>query len=273
MRHTGLHDKDPIMTNQGPDLERLRGGDDISANWTVAELVIKYPVLRETLEKLGVDYCCGGKKPLAAAVADAGHDWTTVRTELQQALASSADGTPPADWNTTALGALADHILEKHHVFTKTQLLRLDGLLAKVQNAHGAHHGAVLESLRSVFDDLRAELDAHLLKEEQILFPAIKGIDAFMSGRGERPAIHCGSVGHPIRQMEHEHDGAGRALAAMRRITANYRLPADACQTYCALYDGLQALEADLHEHIHLENNILFPRSVALEEDMVRGQG
>ncbi|MDO9172977.1 MAG: iron-sulfur cluster repair di-iron protein [bacterium] len=256
------------MTNVGSNPGHRHGADDIPANWTVAELVIRHPALRETLERLGVDYCCGGKKPLAAAVADAGHDWTTVRTELQEALASSADGAPPADWNTAALGALADHILEKHHAFTKTQLLRLDGLLAKVQNAHGAHHGAVLESLRSVFDDLRAELDAHLMKEEQILFPAIKGIDAFMSDRGERPAIHCGSVGHPIRQMEHEHDGAGQALAAMRRITANYRLPADACQTYCALYDGLQALEADLHEHIHLENNILFPRSVALEEDM-----
>ncbi|MBK9305029.1 MAG: iron-sulfur cluster repair di-iron protein [bacterium] len=261
------------MSTVGSIQGRPHGGGDIPANWTVAELVIKYPVLRETLERLGIDYCCGGKKPLAAAVADAGRDWTAVRAELQAALAAAADGAPPADWNAAALGALVDHILQKHHVFTRTQLLRLDGLLDKVQNAHGAHHGSVLADLRRVFDGLRAELDAHLMKEEQILFPAIMGIDAFMSGRGERPAIHCGSVGHPIRQMEHEHDGAGQALVAMRRITADYRLPADACQTYCALYDGLQALEADLHEHIHLENNILFPRSVALEEDMVRGQG
>ena len=261
------------MTTVGSHQGRQHGGDDIPANWTVAELVIKYPVLRETLERLGVDYCCNGKKPLAAAVADAGRDWTAVRTELQEALTAAADGAPPADWSTAALGALVDHILEKHHAFTRTQLLRLDGLLDKVQVAHGARHGAVLQSLRSVFDDLNAELDAHLMKEEQVLFPAIKSIDAFMTDRGERPVIHVGSVGHPIRQMEHEHDSAGQALAAMRRITGNYRLPTDACPTFCALYDGLQALEADLHEHIHLENNILFPRSVALEEDMVQGKG
>lgn len=250
-----------VETNPG----RPQGADDITADQTVAELVVRHPILRETLERLGVDYCCGGKKPLVAAVTEAGHEWTAIRTELQAALASAAGGAPTADWNTAALGALIDHILQTHHVFTRAQLLRLDGLLAKVQDAHGARHGVVLEGLRSVFDDLRAELDAHLMKEEQVLFPAIKGIDAFMSGRDERPAIHCGSVGHPIRQMEHEHDGAGRALAAMRRITADYRLPADACQTYCALYDGLQALEADLHEHIHLENNILFPKATIVE--------
>lgn len=258
------------MTNQGPNLERPRGDDDIPADRPVAELVIRHPVLRETLERLGVDYCCGGKKPLAAAIADAGRDWTAVRDELQAVLASAAGGVLPVDWSAATPGELADHILEKHHVFTKTQLLRLDGLLGKVQNAHGAHHGAVLEDLRRVFDDLRAELDAHLMKEERILFPAIREIDAYVSGRGARPAIHCGSVAHPIRQMEHEHDGAGQALAAMRRITGDYRLPADACPTFTALYDGLQALEADLHEHIHLENNLLFPRCIALEADMDR---
>ncbi|MBK6899604.1 MAG: iron-sulfur cluster repair di-iron protein [bacterium] len=258
------------MTNQESNQERLQNGIDIPADRPVAELVIRHPILRETLERLGVDYCCGGKQPLAVAVAEAGRDWTAVRAELQATLASTAAVAAPVDWSAATLGELIDHILEKHHVFTKAQLLRLDGLLGKVQNAHGAHHGSVLEDLRRVFDGLRAELDAHLMKEEQILFPAIMGIDAFMSGRGERPAIHCGSVGHPIRQMEHEHDGAGQALVAMRRITDGYRLPEDACPTFAALYDGLQALEADLHEHIHLENNLLFPRSVALEEDMNR---
>ncbi len=243
-------------------------GTDIRADWSVAELVIRHPALRETLEQLGVDYCCGGKKPLAAAVAEAGRDWATVLASLQAALAPGTDGREHTDWNVVPLGVLADHILEKHHVFTKAQLLRLDGLLAKVQKAHGAHHGDMLERLRSVYDGLHLELDSHLMKEEQILFPAIKGIDAYMSGKGDRPVVHCGSVGHPIRQMEHEHDGAGQALAGMRRITENYRLPAEACQTFCALYDGLQALEADLHEHIHLENNLLFPKSEALEQDM-----
>ena len=106
-------------------------------------------------------------------------------------------------------------------------------------------------------------------KEEQILFPAIKAIDAFMAGAGDRPIFHCGSIFAPIRQMEHEHDSAGKALAEMHRITKDFQLPADRCPTFAALYDGLKDLEADLHEHIHLENNIFFPRSVEREEQMI----
>ena len=235
---------------------------------TVAEIVLRHPHLKPRLEQLGVDYCCGGKKPLADAVKDSGLDLKTVLADLEQTLRQGQAATPATDWAAVSLTILADHILDTHHVFTKTQLARIDALLAKVQNAHRNRHGTMLDSLRGAFDPLRAELEAHLMKEEQILFPAIKGIDGFLSGRNDRPVVPCGSVAHPIQQMEHEHDGAGAILVNMRKITHNYRLPDDACETFKALYEALAALEADLHEHIHLENNILFPASVAQEQQM-----
>jgi len=235
---------------------------------TVAEVVVRYPQLRTRLEQLGIDYCCGGKKPLAEAVSHAGLDLDTVLTVLSNALAHSHPAAPAMDWSHASLTDLAQHILDTHHVFTKAQLPRIDMLLARVQKAHGASHGPLLDALRDAFDPLRAELEAHLMKEEQILFPAIIGIDGFLAGRNAKPVVHCGSVANPIRQMEHEHDGAGEVLAGIRRLTNNYQLPEDACETFKALYDALAALEADLHEHIHLENNILFPGTIVEEQQM-----
>lgn len=99
----------------------------------------------------------------------------------------------------------------------------------------------------------------------------LKGIDAFMSGKAPRPVVHCGTIANPIRQMEAEHESAGSALVEMCRTTDDYQLPSDACQTFASFYEGLQALEDDLHQHIHLENNILYPKSMALEVEMARG--
>lgn len=241
---------------------------EISPEQTVRELVVNYPVLRPQLEKLGIDYCCGGLRPLSEAVQSAGLEWSAAEQALEQAWSSAQSEVPSVDWNAASLTALADHILEKHHTFTKEQLLRLDELLRKVQRAHGEKHGEMLSQLRQLFDGLDDELSEHLLKEERILFPAIKDIDAFVSGTGARPVVHCGIIENPIRQMMLEHDHAGNVLVDIRRLTGNYGLPDDACQTFAALYDGLQALEADLHEHIHLENNILFPKSMVQEVTM-----
>jgi len=230
---------------------------------TIAEIVLRYPRLRAKLEQLGVDYCCGGKKLLADAVKDAGLDLPEVLAELAQTLSQTPSAAPATDWTAVSPTVLADHILDTHHVFTRMQLDRVDALLAKVQNAHRSRHGALLDLLRSAFDLLQAELATHLMKEEQILFPAIKSIDVFLTRREEMPVVPCGSIAHPIQQMEHEHEGAGAILVKLRKITRNYRLPEDACETFKALYEALAALEADLHEHIHLENNILFPASLA----------
>ncbi|GEM_PF-166045 len=247
--------------------EMSSSGISVREDQTVAELVVEHPELKEKLEKMGIDYCCGGKRPLGEAVRAAGIEWPAFVSKLQAEAKSSAQ----KDWNKVPVTELADHILNRHHTFMKEQLPRMDSLLTKVRSAHGENHGPMIDDLRRVFDSLRAEIEMHLMKEEQILFPAIKAVDAYVSGTGGVPEIHCGSVANPIRQMEYEHDSAGEALSEMRRITGNYTLPEDACQTFAALYDGLQAIEADLHEHIHLENNILFPRSVRQEKEMQEG--
>ena len=133
-------------------------------------------------------------------------------------------------------------------------------LMAKVFAAHGARHSE-LSYLTDVFADLRHELESHMFKEERILFPLIKRLEA---ARAPFP-VHCGTVENPIRVMEHEHQTVGSALARIRLLTSNYQPPADGCGSFTALYDGLASLEADLHRHIHKENNILFPRAAAIE--------
>ncbi len=267
----GQDREEPMKQPIPPPSDRTDTAVSLRPEWTVAEIVLRHPGLRSRLEELGIDYCCGGKKPLSDAVRDAGLSLKTVVVDLEQALRQEPAAETATDWTRVPTTALANHILDTHHAFTKTQLARIDGLLGRVQNAHRERHGTMLDALRLAFDSLRSELDAHLMKEEQILFPAIKGIDGFLSGHTERPEVPCGSVAHPIRQMEHEHDGAGNLLAKMRALTGDYQPPEDACQTFRALYEALEALEADLHEHIHLENNILFPTSVRQEQQMRQG--
>jgi regulator of cell morphogenesis and NO signaling len=242
----------------------------IQKNITVGDLVVGHPHLRPILEKLGIDYCCGGKKPLVEAIAASGLQWETVEFELNAAFVENKDEVT-TDWNTATLSELVDHIVNTHHVFMKEQLPRIDDLLAKVQRAHGAAHGEMLTKLRRAYDVVRSELEPHLMKEEQILFPLIKEIDAFRAGTGEKPVSHCGTVANPIGQMEIEHDAAGNELALMRKLTDGYKLPNGACQTFAALYEGLATMESDLHTHIHLENNILFPKSVQQEAKIIKG--
>ena len=260
--------KEQTMNKQVASKPTVHQPGDIRADGTVADLVLAHPTLRPLLDRLGIDYCCGGKKPFAQAVRDAGHDLKTVMDNCRRTLQASAGAPAATDWGRATVTELADHILATHHAFTRSQITRIDGLLARVQRAHAAAHGALLEQVREIFDALRAELESHLAKEEQVLFPAIQAIDGYLAGRNARPAIHCGRVAYPIRQMEAEHDSAGAALARLRALTGGYQAPADACATFQALYEALPALEADLHEHIHLENNILFPRSVGQEERM-----
>lgn len=237
----------------------------IDGQMLVRDVVVRFPQARAALESLGVDYCCGGGRPLAAAAKEAGADLAQVLAAVNQAIAAPAADSAAPDWAAASLTALADHILTSHHAFMKRELPHLAALFAKVLRAHGAKHGDLLRQLHGVFTALRAEIEAHLLKEEQVLFPYIAAMDAQVAATGTVPPMHCGTIRNPIRQMEAEHEEAGAALAAMRRITGGYVLPADACPTFAALYEGLQQMEADLHQHVHLENNILYPRAIEME--------
>jgi regulator of cell morphogenesis and NO signaling len=151
---------------------------------------------------------------------------------------------------------LADHIEETHHTYLRSELPRLTRLVNKVTAVHGQAH-AWLDEVRTVYAGLVTELEPHMMKEEQILFPMIREIEK----SGSSGAVYCGTIENPIRVMEHEHDNAGEALARLRTLTDGFAMPEGACNSFRAMLDGLETLEADLHQHIHKENNVLFVRA------------
>jgi regulator of cell morphogenesis and NO signaling len=238
----------------------------ITAQTIVRDVVAKYPQARAVFEKYGIDYCCGGEKKIEEAMQGKAVAFEELVAELNEAMSGAADPDDTTrDWYAASLSELADYIEERHHTFMKAQLPHLRNILATVERAHNERHGEMLRELLGIYEGLQSEIENHLMKEEQVLFPYIRRIEAFVREGGGEPVVHCGTIQNPIRQMEYEHENAGQALAKMREITSDYRLLEDACNTFRALYEGLEVMEADLHEHIHLENNILFPKSIELE--------
>jgi regulator of cell morphogenesis and NO signaling len=232
----------------------------ITAAKSVRELAIEVPNAVRVFENLGIDYCCGGQKSLEEACA-------TANTPIDQVLLALAQGVDAAgtkecetEWAAEPLADLVDHIVDKHHAYAKSEVPRLQALIAKVVSVHGKNHPE-LERVQVAFSKLGQELASHLMKEEQILFPYLKQMS---SGNGCAPSCF-GTVQNPIKMMMMEHDDAGEKLREMRQATNSYTLPADACVSYGTLFGALVEFERDLHQHIHLENNILFPRAIALE--------
>jgi len=243
--------------------------DEITVTRSVAEVVVEHPETRKILEGMGIDYCCGGKNSLKEACVNAGLSTQDVVDRLNKAIADSNEGqSEQKNLDKVSLSDLIDHIINTHHVFLKNELPRLKSLREKVHQAHQQKHGRMLESLGRIFEKLRSDIEMHLAKEEQILFPAIKEIENHVKQGGPKPIIHCGSITNPINQMEYEHEVVGGFLAEIQKTTSDYDPPADACESFKALYDGLRELEENLHEHIHLENNILFPKAVKLEGEI-----
>lgn len=232
----------------------------ISRETTVGALVAERIGRARVFERLGIDYCCHGGTSLAEACARQSLDVERVLSTLADSDREADAGEDATDFAAMPAGALADHIEQTHHAYLRQELPRLAGMLDKVVGRHGGDQPWWRE-IRDTFSGLRQELELHLLKEEKVLFPLIKRLE---TARARFP-MHCGTVANPIRVMEHEHDDAGEALGKIHALTEAHPLPADACNTRRALYDGLAALEADLHRHIHKENNILFPRAAALE--------
>ncbi len=226
---------------------------------SVGELVAQRPALSRLFERLGIDYCCGGKQPLALACRDRGLDAATVFAMLEAAVASAAPA-DEVDAASMSLTELADHIEETHHAYLKHELPRLRHLAFRVANAHGQRLPWT-NQLAQVVEGFVRELQSHMMKEEQILFPMVRQIDA----AEKAPEFHCGSLANPIRVMEAEHQEAGDALATMRTLSSGFTPPPDACNTFRALLDGLKQLEADMHQHVHKENNVLFPRALERE--------
>lgn len=230
---------------------------------TISEIASRSLGAVRVFERLGIDYCCGGKRPVEDACKELGLDATAILAELDAALTSRpADET---DWNRGSLRELIHYIVGKHHEYLKLELPRLAQRLEKVMRVYGEQDKATLEPLPRLFNGLRAEMELHMHKEEMILFPFMERLEAEVNNGRPAPPAPFGSVANPIAMMEHEHDSAGAALKRMRESTNGFAVPDYACVTYRSLLDGLRELEQDLHIHIHLENNILFPRAIALE--------
>lgn len=229
---------------------------------TVAEIVAEHPVAARLFEKRQIDYCCNGKRPLDEVCAERGIAMDALSEELEAVLA--AQPAPERDWSTERLGELIDHIVATHHEYLRQEMPWIEAKLNKLAEKHAERYPWVV-SLRDVFLGLKAELDMHMRKEEMILFPFIVRMEqAALDGAGPVFAPF-GSIRNPITMMEMEHDSAGNALREIRRLSTGYTPPEDACSTFRATLDALEKLEADLHLHIHLENNILFPRAIELQ--------
>jgi regulator of cell morphogenesis and NO signaling len=209
-------------------------------------------------ERRGIDYCCGGKNSLAHACEEQGLDVNEILRELE-ASGAQTDEADDVDWSNATIGELIDHIVATHHAYLHRDLPRLGELVDKVVEAHQVRHPQLRE-LRTVFHDFKDDLRLHMLKEEKVLFPMIRQMDCLDAELGL-----CGDrLDLPLQVMEQEHTETGAALQRMRELTNNYRPPADACVSYRALLNDLAELEADIHRHIHKENNILFSMARAV---------
>ncbi len=238
---------------------------------TVRDLAVEVPGATRVFEKLGIDYCCGGGKSLQDACVGAG---VSVE-EVLQALERGKERYGPQsgdDWRERPLAELASYIVEKHHAYTKAELARLDQLTTKVTGVHGQRHPELLK-VQAVFRLLQKDLMPHMLKEEQVLFPYIVKLEDAALNNRPAPTPFFGTVRNPIAMMVQEHDTAGDLLRELRSATSDYAVPSDGCTSYKTLCAAFQEFEQDLHEHIHLENNILFPRAVVLENDQANHRG
>ena len=237
----------------------------LNSTMTVREVAISLPQSTRVFEKLRIDYCCGGNQSLDDACHKAGLNVE----EVMQLLSKSAPAalTEPSAVESRGLAKLADYIVNKHHEFTRSELQRLTELLTKVCSVHGANHPELVQ-IQSEFQKLDADLCPHMMKEEHILFPYIKRLESAALGSGPAPLAPFGTVRNPIAVMMREHDAAGDILKSIRALSRDFVVPEGACFSYRTLYGALAELEADLHQHIHLENNILFPRAAEIENEI-----
>jgi len=236
----------------------------ITAETPVRDIAIELPTAIPALEHFGIDYCCGGKRTLAEACSKGDLNLEPVLEELER-LGQQSSSPTETQWQQAPLRELTDHIVRKHHAFTRDQLGLLRDLAAKVERRHGDKHPEVFQ-VSEALAAITAELEHHFFCEENILFPYIAQL-----GTGEQPALPpvFDNVQKPVTRMMLDHDHSGDELRLLREITHNYLLPEDACTTYRALYRALEDLERDMHRHIHLENNILFPRAIEQSTEVV----
>lgn len=230
---------------------------------TVRDIALRNPAAIRVFEKFGIDYCCGGRKPLAEACLERSLNPEEVAAAIHSALHTPSDSGP--DWTIAPLASLCRHIVVTHHEYVRVELRRLLQLAQKVVSRHGNTHPE-LPQIQQRIESLSEDLLQHLAKEEAVLFPYITNLERNLATCGP-PSLACfGTVRNPIQVMMAEHDDAGATMAQIRILSRDFTPPEGSCPTYGGFYQSLSEFERDLHRHVHLENNILFPRAIELEE-------
>jgi regulator of cell morphogenesis and NO signaling len=242
------------------EIKKNEAGQEV----TIGEIAAKDLRKAEVFKKYGIDFCCGGKKSLKQVCEEKGIDINKVEQELESTTAVPATGMDFTKWDADFL---ADYIYNQHHKYYYAQEPTITGLMEKVAEHHGTNH-PVLHEVQSLYKTLIQELNTHFMKEERVLFPFIKAVmEAKKTGNTESLQMQP-SLTAPIQMMESDHEAAGDILEQIRKLTDNYMPPADACNSYQFLFKKLKELDEDLQQHIHLENNILFPKAIAEDKSL-----
>jgi regulator of cell morphogenesis and NO signaling len=235
---------------------------DITPQTQISEIVVHNPAATRIFHRHGIDFCCGGKRPLGEVCAERQLDVEQLRREIAAADPGEAE---ERDWSAEPLAAIVEHILARYHRPLQEELPRLRAMAQKVVRAHGASFPETIPPLQRCLNELADDLESHMMKEERVLFPYIVALEEAATEGRALPRSPFGTVANPIAALEADHDEAGRLLAEMNRLTAGYQLPEGACNTFRALYHGLSELEREMHLHVHPENYVLFPRAAEME--------
>jgi regulator of cell morphogenesis and NO signaling len=232
-----------------------------TAETTIRDIVASDFRAAAVFHKFGIDFCCGGGATLSEACEKNSLNASQVLDALGHACATPDAGAPR--FNAWDVQTLVSYIVSNHHAYVREALPTIHAHAHKIASVHGQNHPELLE-VASLFDGVADEMTSHMMKEERILFPYIVALGQSAQQGVPAPPAPFGSVSNPIRMMEHEHESAGAAMARIRELTGAYVPPADGCTTYRITLQELAAFEADLHAHVHLENNILFPKAKQL---------
>lgn len=227
----------------------------------IGEIVAENFRTARIFEENGLDFCCGGKKTIIEACTEKGVDPENLLSQLNKIDDSDARST---HFNTWEIDFLIEYIIINHHSYVLNTIPTIEHHLLEVIAAHGMKFSH-LTKIEELFTDLKEELLSHMAKEEKMLFPYIKKMYVAHKNTLEMPVAPFGTIGNPVKVMESEHDAAGRLMHEINIVTSNFTPPEGACGKFKVLYAELKEFESDLHVHVHLENNILFPKAIELE--------
>jgi len=232
--------------------------EQFSAETTVGAIVAADFRTAGVFARHGIDFCCGGKISLADICQEKGLNPAILREEIVAVQATPIKRS--SNYDAWSLTFLADYIVNTHHVYLNENTAQIATYAEKIAGVHGSHHPEVIE-IAAIFARIAIDMAAHLREEEEVLFPAIKRIEAAVKAGASAQAADLDTIGRSLVTLDREHEAIGDAVHAIRHLASGYAIPADVCNTFAVTYRKLQEFEDDLHKHVHLENNILFPKA------------